>query len=134
MKQQDTQAVLNIFYLNVGDKNAEAIADLCDEGIDWYIAKSDLLPWTGKQDNKEKIAKALKLLFDAHVDGEDQFEPGHIFIDGEEAGVFGFASRVVKATGKRFSTPFCQRFTIQNGKISKFLMLEDTHQVEWAFK
>ncbi|MCQ6958393.1 nuclear transport factor 2 family protein [Mucilaginibacter aquariorum] len=131
---KDIQAVLNSFYQNVGEKNAEGMVALCAEQIDWYIAKSDFLPWTGKRKSKADIKEALNLLFNAHVDGEDQFEPGHIFIDGQEAAVFGFASRVAKATGKRFSTQFCQRFTIEDGKISKFLMLEDTPQVEKAFK
>jgi ketosteroid isomerase-like protein len=131
---KDTQAVLNSFYQNVGEKNAEGMAALCADKIDWYLAESEFLPWTGKQNSKSGIAAALNLLFNAHVDGEDQFDPGHIFIEGTEAAVFGFASRVAKTTGKRYSTQFCQRFTIEDGKISKFLMLEDTPQVEQAFK
>jgi ketosteroid isomerase-like protein len=75
----------------------------------------------------------LQLLFDAHVEGEDELTPDHIFIDGYEAAVFGTMSRKVKMTGKRFTTTFCQRFTIKEGKITKFLMLEDTPEIEKAF-
>jgi ketosteroid isomerase-like protein len=130
----NTQAVLNSFYQNAGEKNAEGMVALCADQIDWYIAQSDFLPWTGKQKSKSGIADALTLLFNVHVDSEDQFEPGQIFNDGPEAAVFGFASRVAKATGKRYSIQFSQRFTIIDGKILKFLMLEDTPQVENAFK
>ncbi|HEY5749790.1 MAG TPA: nuclear transport factor 2 family protein [Chryseolinea sp.] len=133
-ENQQTQAILTGFYQSVAEKNPETIASFFADAVDWYIPKSNLLPWTGKLTKKSEIAKALQLLFDAHVDGEDQFEPGHLFIDGPEAAVFGKASRVVKKTGKRFTTPFCQRFTMAEGKITHFLMLEDTPEIEKAFK
>jgi hypothetical protein len=47
--------------------------------------------------------------------------------------VFGTASRVVKKTGKRFTAPFCQRFTVENSLITKFMMYEDTRLIEKAF-
>ena len=134
MVKQDTQDILNSFYQYVDEKNAEGMVAMCADQIDWHITESEFLPWTGKQTGKGEIETALKLLFNAHVDGEDQFEPGHIFIDDHEAAVFGFASRVASATGKRYSTQFCQRFTIEEGKISKFLMLEETPEIEKAFK
>jgi ketosteroid isomerase-like protein len=133
-EKQDTMTILNGFYQNVGEKNAEGVASFCSDHIDWYIPKSDVLPWTGKLTKKADIIIALNLLFNAHVDGEERFEPGHIFVEENEAAVFGFASRIAKATGKRFTTQFCQRFTIENGKITKFLMLEDTPAIEQAFK
>ena len=64
---------------------------------------------------------------------EDDFEMDHTFIDGKEAAVFGKAGRTVTETGKKFKEPFCMRFTIENGLITKFLMLEDSHQIEKAF-
>ncbi len=58
----------------------------------------------------------------------------HTFIDGTEAAVFGKAGRTVKATGKKFKEPFCMRFTVENGLITRFMMLEDSHRIENAFK
>jgi ketosteroid isomerase-like protein len=133
-ENQQTQTILTGFYQGVAAKNATVIASFFTDTVDWHIPESDLLPWTGKLTKNSEIAKALQLIFDAHVDGEDQFEPGHMFIDGSEAAVFGKASRVVKKTGKRFITPFCQRFTIADGKITHFLMLEDTPEIEKAFQ
>lgn len=131
---QQTQAILNGFFQSVAEKNPEAVASFFDDHVDWYIPKSEWLPWTGKLTQKSEITAALHLLFDAHVDGEDHFEPGHMFIDGHQAAVFGAAGRTAKATNKKFVTPFCQRFTIENGKITRFLMLEDTPEIEKAFK
>jgi ketosteroid isomerase-like protein len=131
---EQTLTVLNGFYQSAAEKNPEAVASYFAEIIDWYIPTSDLLSWTGKLTNKSEITKALRLLFDAFVEGEDQFEIGHMFIDGNEAAVFGKLSRVVKETGKKFTTPFCQRFTIADEKITHFLMLEDGIEIEKAFR
>jgi ketosteroid isomerase-like protein len=131
--EHQTQTILESFYEMVSEKDAESIANLFSDQFDWYIPKSDLLPWTGKQTEKSGIIKILRLLFEAHIDDQDQLEHDHIFIDGNQAAVFGKISRQVKKTEKRFTTDFCQKFTIQDGKITKFLMLEDTPQIENAF-
>jgi ketosteroid isomerase-like protein len=132
-QEQETQNTLNGFFQSIGEKDAEAVASFFAEDVDWYIAESKLMPWTGKRTKRSQVLEALHLLFDAHVDGEDQFDIDHLFVDGKEAAVFGKAGRLVKATGKRFSAQVCQRFTIENGLITKFLMLEDTHELEKAF-
>ena len=131
---QETLAILQGFFQGIAARDPETIASFFAEEMDWYIPESDVLPWTGKRTRKSEIVKALQLLFDAHIDGEDQFETDHMFMDGKEVAVFGKASRLVKKTGKRFTTPFCQRFTIADGKIKKFLMLEDTPEIEKAFQ
>ncbi|SIP97241.1 hypothetical protein SAMN05421821_101301 [Mucilaginibacter lappiensis] len=132
--KHETLAVLNSFYINVDEKNAEGIASLCADDIDWLIPVSEVLPWTGQLNNRVDIAKALTLLFDAHMDSEEQVEPGYVFVEGSEAAVFGVMIRIPFATGKTFTNQFCQRFTVKNGKITKFLMLEDVHEVERSFE
>lgn len=133
-KNEPIQDILAAYYQSVGEKNPKAIASFFADDIDWYIPKSTLLPWTGRRSSKSEIIETLQILFDAFIDGEDQFEAGHMFIDGDHAAVFGTASRVAKITGKRFTTAFCQRFTFSDGKITHFLMLEDTPEIEKAFQ
>jgi ketosteroid isomerase-like protein len=130
---QETQNILNGFFQSVGQKDPEAVALFFAEDVNFYIAESRYMPWTGKRSKRSEVAEALHLLFDAHEDGEDQFDIDHLFIDGQEAAVFGHAGRKVKATGKKFFAPVCQRFTIKNGLITRFLMLEDAHAIEEAF-
>ena len=91
------------------------------------------MPWTGKKNGRKEVIWALQQLISAHNIAEDDFEMDHTFIDGKEAAVFGKAGRTAKETGKKFKEPFCMRFTIENGLITKFLMLEDSHQIEKVF-
>ncbi|ETZ20968.1 nuclear transport factor 2 family protein [Pedobacter sp. V48] len=128
-----TQDTLNQYFLYVSENNIDGIISLLADDIDWYIAKSEQLSWTGRLDNKSEIAKALQMIFDAHVEQTARFDVDHIFIDGGEAAVFGMISRQVKATGKTFTASVCQRFTITEGKITRLLMLEDASEILKAF-
>jgi ketosteroid isomerase-like protein len=132
-QNQETQQVLGGFFQGTGNNDPEAIANYLAEDIDFYIAESPYMPWTGKKKGKIEVIIALQQLITAHHTLEDDFEMDHTFIDGTEAAVFGKAGRTVKATGKKFKEPFVMRFTIQNGLITKLLMLEDSHQIEKAF-
>jgi ketosteroid isomerase-like protein len=131
---QETEQVLNGFFQGTAQNDPESIAQYIAGDVDFYIAESPYMPWTGKKAGKQEVLNALKQLTAAHNTAEDDFETDHIFIDGKEAAVFGKAGRTVKATGKKFKEPFCMRFTVENGLITRFLMLEDSHQIEKAFK
>jgi ketosteroid isomerase-like protein len=133
-ESQQTQEVLNGFFQGTSQNDVEAIAQYIADDIDFYIAESPYMPWTGKKRGKQEVIIALGQLMDAHELAEDDFEMDHTFIDGNEAAVFGKAGRTVKATGRKFKEPFVMRFTIINGLITRLLMLEDSHQIEKAFK
>jgi len=130
---QETQQVLGGFFQGTGNNDPDAIAKYLADDIDFYIAESPYMPWTGHKKGKQEVITALKQLIAAHHTAEDDFEMDRTFIDGTEAAVFGKAGRTVKATGKKFKEPFVMRFTIINGLITKLLMLEDSHQIEKAF-
>lgn len=132
-QNEQTQQVLAGFFQGTAENNPKAIANFLAENIDFYIAESPYMPWTGKKNGKQEVITALQQLIGAHHTTEDDFEMDHTFIDGTEAAVFGKAGRTVKATGKKFKEYFVMRFTIKDGLITKLLMLEDSHQIEKAF-
>lgn len=132
-QNEKTQQVLEGFFQGTGNNDPGAIGNYLAEDIDFYIAESPFLPWTGKKQGKQAVINALEQLIAAHHTDEDDFEMDHTFVDGTEAAVFGRAGRTVKATGKKFKEPFVMRFTIIDGLIIKLMMLEDSHQIEKAF-
>jgi ketosteroid isomerase-like protein len=132
-ESQETQAVLDGFFQGTMQNAPDVIASYLAEDVDFYIAESPYMPWTGKKNGRNEVIVALRQLINAHNTAEDDFEMDHIFIDGKEAAVFGKAGRTVIETGKKFKEPFCMRFTIENGLITKFLMLENSRQMEKAF-
>jgi ketosteroid isomerase-like protein len=133
-ESQQTQEVLNGFLQSMGANDIAQIAKYFWQSASFYIAESPYMPWTGKKTGRQEILAALQQLTGAHKLDEDDFEMAHIFIDGSEAAIFVKAGRTVKSTGKKFKEPFSMRLTIENGLITKFQMLEDSHQIEKAFK
>ena len=131
-ESQATQEVLDGFFQGTSQNAPEVIARYLAEDVDFYIAESPYMPWTGKKNSRNEVIVALRQLTSAHNTAEDDFEMDHIFIDGKEAAVFGKAGRTVIETGKKFKEPFCMRFTIENGLITKLLMLEDSRKIEKA--
>jgi len=133
-KEVQTQAVLDVFFENVGSKDPDRIASSFAENIDWYIYESEVIPWTGRRSKRSEVPDVFRLLFSHFLDGEEKFEIKNILIKAQEAIVVGNAGRVVKATGKWFETPFVMEFTIKDNLISKFYMSEETRVIEKAFE
>jgi ketosteroid isomerase-like protein len=130
----ETGDLLNNFFQGIGQRDGDAVAGCFAASTYFYISESPLLPWSGSRFNRDGVKQAIQLLSEAHVPGEDKFETDHVFIDGNEAAVFGTVSRQVIITGKRFSALFSMRFTFENGLITKLLMLEESRKIEEAFK
>lgn len=128
-----TQQLLNDFFQKVGQQDSEALAASFTEELEFYILESPYMPWTGKRTKQAELPKLFRSLFSAHVDGEGSFEMDHVFVEEQEAAVFGTAGRTVRATGKSYVTPFSMRFTFENVRIRKFTMFEDSHVIEQAF-
>jgi len=132
-KEKETTGALNAFFKSLGERDADGVIAHFSEPTFFYITKSAMLPWTGARLDRAGVKEALDQLSSAHIAGEDKFEMDHVFVDGEEAAVFGTVSRVVAMNGRRFSSPFSMRFTFQGGLITKLLMLEETRKIEDAF-
>jgi ketosteroid isomerase-like protein len=130
---KNTQQLIEQFLQHVGENNPEKIASSFAENIDWYIFESSYQPWTGKRSKRSELPELFNTLFSAFIPGQEKFEINKLFVDGNEAALFGSSGRVVKATGKSFDTPFCMRFTLENELITKFFMYEETRLIEKAF-
>ena len=87
-ESQETQEVLNGFFQGSSQNDPEAIAGYLAEDVDFYIAESPYMPWTGKKNGRNEVIVALRQLISAHNTAEDDFEMDHIFIDGKEAAVW----------------------------------------------
>jgi len=132
-KETETRNALQAFFQNLGERNTEGAIKHFSEPTFFYITKSAMLPWTGVRLDRAGVKEALEQLSNAHVPGQDKFEMDHIFVDEQDAAVFGTVSRVAAMSGRRFSSPFSMRFTFQDGLITRLLMLEETRKIEDAF-
>jgi uncharacterized protein len=133
-KEQETVDLLNDYREAAAAKDAQKMASFFAEDVDWYIFESPYLPWSGRRSKRSELPELFQAIFDAHADGEERFELDHIFVSGNEAAIFAKAGRKVKATGKSFYADICQRITVKDRLITRFVMFEDSHEIEKAFK
>ncbi|HVW40162.1 MAG TPA: nuclear transport factor 2 family protein [Amycolatopsis sp.] len=101
--------------------------------VDWDIpGAAGLVPWIGPRRTGEEAAAFYRTL-DDHLE-RDVFQVERVFADGDEAVVVGHLRAVARATGKAFATPFAIRLTVTDGRITRYLIVEDSHAVADAMR
>ncbi|MGY5124934.1 nuclear transport factor 2 family protein [Streptomyces nigrescens] len=100
--------------------------------IEWHIYGAEDVPWTGRRTTKEEAAEFFRTL-PRHLQPVD-FTVSSILVDGKEAVALGHMEQIVKATGKPFVSPFAFHFTVEAGKITRYVTFEDSLALARAFE
>ncbi len=122
----DTRGVVTRFYERLRAGDPAKLAALFAEEVDWYIPGDEsLAPWLGRRHRREEVEQFFRLLL-ASVDPV-RFELEHLLVDGEVAISAGdFASRMHR-TGRIYESMFFTHFTVRDGAIVRYRLLEDSH-------
>ncbi|KGD69582.1 hypothetical protein B0A61_08745 [Flavobacterium aquatile LMG 4008 = ATCC 11947] len=129
-----TKRVVETFLEQLGNKDPEKIASCFAENIDWYIFESPKFPWTGRRTKRSDVAVVFKTLFSYFVENKDKFLLDSFIIDGNEAAIFAQLGRRFKNSDKDFLMYIAIHFKVENGKISKFYLYEQTPILEKAYE
>jgi len=130
----DTRKVVENFMDELGKKNPDKIASFFAENIDWYIFESAKFPWTGRRTKRSEVSTVFKTLFSYFNDGKDGFILDSFIIEGNDAAIFAQLGRQFKKSGKDFSMYIAIHFKVENGKIAKFYLYEQTPVLEKAYE
>ncbi|WP_151810652.1 nuclear transport factor 2 family protein [Acinetobacter bereziniae] len=108
-----------------------AVLELFAEKVDWDIpGNKEVVPWIGPRNDRESVGAFHQEL--AAQIAPERFEVQHILADDQDVVAIGELSSRVKATGSLIETPFAFLFTIKEGKIIRYRMLEDSYAVAIA--
>lgn len=108
-----------------------AILDLFAEVVDWDIPGDlETVSWIGARRDHAEIALFFRELA-ASIEPRG-VEVRRILADAEAAVVLGDLESVVRATGKTIRSAFAYDLTVQEGRIVRYRMLEDSHAVARA--
>ncbi len=121
-----TRGVVTRFYEHfLAGEVAEAAALFADP-VDWHIPGNEALaPWLGRRTRRSEIEPFFRLL-GGSIDPV-RAELQHVLVEGETAIATGeFASRML-ATGKIFESIFFAHFTVRDGLIVRYRLLEDSY-------
>ena len=132
-KEPHTIAVVNTFLERLNAHDADGIAALFADQIDWYVPGNTALPWVGPRSRRAEVANYFRTMWPYFEEGKSIVTPGNLVITGDDAVVFAAFTHTVKGNGRTFQTPVALQLTISGSKIVRLNLYEDTWVVSRAF-
>ncbi|MEU4898282.1 nuclear transport factor 2 family protein [Streptomyces sp. NPDC044780] len=130
---QTSRMVAEKFVERLGRQDAEGIQELFAEEIDWYVPGSDALSWTGRRTRREEVAPYFTTMWPHFVHGRSKVVLERVIVDGGEVVLLAVWTHTVVATGKEFTTPAAIHLTVEDNRIVRMHLYEDTLTVQEAF-
>ncbi|RLV81555.1 ketosteroid isomerase [Streptomyces rapamycinicus NRRL 5491] len=117
----------------LGRQDPDGIQELFAEEIDWHVPGSDALPWTGRRTRREEVAPYFTTMWPHFAPGRSKVVPERVIVDGGDVVLLAVWTHTVVATGKEFTTSAATHLTVEDNRIVRMHLYEDTLTVEKAF-
>ncbi len=134
VKNLSTQDVVSAFLERLGAQDADGVASLFAETIDWYVPLNAALPWTGARSRRSDVSEYFRTLWPALEPGKSTVEMRKLVVSGDDAVLFLDFSHTAASTGRPFSTPVAMHLVVADGEITTMHLYEDTWAVGNAFR
>jgi ketosteroid isomerase-like protein len=132
MQEQDNIDLIKKLYAAFGEGNIETIIKHLADQLVWRFDAPSVIPYAGEhgtpQQVKERFFATLASTQKDYSLGTDEF-----IAQGDRVIMVGSYGATVKSTGKRFDLPLVHVWTIQNGKVKRFVNFTDTAKVAEAY-
>ncbi|MEU9300503.1 nuclear transport factor 2 family protein [Streptomyces sp. NPDC048269] len=135
----NTRVVVEELLRRIGEGDARHIAELYAEHGDWKLAWPEAehgradTPWIRHRSTRSDAAAHFRELAEHHVPGKAATEIERILIDGDDAVVVGEIRRTARPTGRSYRARFALHLTVENGRITRHHVYEDSLAVAQAF-
>ncbi|GAB3545872.1 ketosteroid isomerase-like protein [Actinopolyspora lacussalsi] len=130
---QTSRAVAEKFVERLGRQDPEGIQELFAAEIDWYVPGSDELPWTGPRTSREEVAPYFTTMWPQFEPGRSEVVLDRVIVDGGDVMLLAIFTHTVVSTGKEFTTPVAMHLVVEDGRIIRMHLHEDTLTVHEAF-
>ena len=128
--ESPAQTVQRLLPLLAEGRSAEAAALFADS-VSFSIPHPPGIPWVPEVDSAEGMRTFFELL-QTHVQGKE-LDLHQIITDGDDVVLVGRMVSEVRKTGRDIDTAFALHTTVQNGRITRYHLYEDTHAVARAY-
>lgn len=126
MTRENNLTIANQFLASIGSgESPQVIAEMFSDELHWNVpGDTGALPWIGHKTGRSAITDFLR--DSGQMLERLALEVHEVLASDDRAIILGdLASRVV-STGKTIETAYAIVLTIHDGKITRFLMLEDS--------
>ena len=119
--------VVNAFYDRLGRGDVPGVLDILDPNVRW--TEAERFPyysgtWVGPQAVLDNLLKRIAADWTGFA-----AIPNDYMIEGSRIVSFGTYSDIYKKTGKSMRADFAHVWTVEDGKITSFLMYTDTAKI-----
>ncbi|MFI0369043.1 nuclear transport factor 2 family protein [Actinomadura sp. 1N219] len=128
--ESPAQTVQRLFALLAEGKPADAAALFADS-VSFSIPHPPGIPWVPEVDSADGMRVFFELL-GAHVQPKE-FDLRHVIAEGADVVFIGRMVSEVRKTGRDIDTAFVLHTTVQDGRITRYHLYEDTHAVARAY-
>lgn len=128
--ESPAQTVQRLFPLLAEGRSAEAAALFADS-VSFSIPHPPGIPWVPEVDSADGVRTFFELL-QIHVRGKE-FDLRHVIADGDDVVLIGRMVSEVRKTGRDIDTAFALHTTVEEGRITRYHLYEDTYAVAKAY-
>ena len=128
---QENKALVIPGYRHFKEGNIQGVLDTYADDIEWVGNKLEGVSFSGTYRGKEGAAEYFKKIHE--VTERLQFEPTEFVSEGNKVVVIGHSTRKVRTTGITYSTPWVHVITVQDGKIARFEIYDNSAAIASAF-
>ncbi|MGW3284268.1 nuclear transport factor 2 family protein [Streptomyces sp. NPDC001002] len=130
---QLSRTVVEKFLERLGRQDPGGIQEVFSEEIDWHVPGSDALPWTGRRTRREDVAPYFTTMWPHFAPDRSKVVLERFIVDGGDVVLLAVFTHSVAATGKEFTTPVAMHLAVEDGRIVRMHLYEDTLTVADAF-
>ncbi|MEU2554626.1 nuclear transport factor 2 family protein [Streptomyces sp. NPDC013313] len=130
---QTSRTVAEKFLERLGRQDPDGIQELFSEEIDWHVPGSDALPWTGRRTRQEEVAPYFTTMWPHFAHGQSKVVLERFIVDGGDVVLLAVFTHTAAPTGKEFTTPVAMHLAVEDGRIVRMHLYEDTLTVAEAF-
>lgn len=127
-----TRAVVQEFVTARLAGDSERLVALFADEVDWVLAENPAARWIRPRSTAAECAGQFAELM-AYTGPEDARASVDTFlVDGTHAVMMGHVLGTVRATGKSFEGPFALHLTVENGRITRHRLYENSLSIAEA--
>lgn len=133
-----TRSTVEELLRRIGDGDAEKIAEMYAEDIDWKLdwpadEHGKAIPWIRHRSRRTEVADHYREIAANHVPEQSSVEISGILVDGPDAVVLGEIGNTARTTGKSYVARFALHLTVEDRKVTRHHVYEDSLSVARAF-
>ncbi|WP_019884229.1 nuclear transport factor 2 family protein [Streptomyces purpureus] len=127
-----TRAVVREFLAaRLAGDTGRLVALFADE-VDWVLAENPGVPWIRPRSSAAECAAQFTELMEHTVPEDARASVDTFLVDGTDAVLMGHVSGTVRATGKAFEGPFALHLTVEDGRITRHRLYENSLSIAEA--